>query len=603
MSCYIYQLPAWVLDDLCRNMDTLSEWDWMQFASYVITDLTQLRRIKSLERVQGVSVTRELLWWWGTRQATVQDLLDLLHRLELYRAAQIVLDWNPGSKTPPSLPDPPDSAPPGRPQAASVQDTEDGQRQGQPRSLVASQDPGPVAPAASIPDAAECPLSLKPPSLDSKDSQPCSTPTPQQEVLWGQSADGLFWEEEDVRQATDSFSPRHLLHRGTFADIYRGQRHGTALVLKRLKEVPGAGPSSVTRLLEAEVQVCRRCCHPNVLPLLGFCPGKPFSLVYPWMTNGSLHDRLQCEAGSSPLPWPQRVGICSGLLRAVAHLHSLGIVHGNIRSSNVLLDGALTPRLAHPATQLFPVHERSGYTLMKTGHFQASAAYLPESALRLGRPSERADVFSCGIVLAEVLTGMPAMDEARDPVYLKDLLLRETPDSSSASRCSRRKSDAEKALAQELCLRHLDSRAGRLPEDCALALALAACLCLHRKNPSLAEARGLVDTVEERLRGQEVSTPCGGLSRDSSSAPNTPEETDDVEVSPLNAACAWPGAMQTCGPAGAGSSSSSGALASPSCTQEATSWKIEINDAKRKLMEDIVLYKEDKLDSSELFGF
>lgn len=31
MPCYIYQLPAWVLDDLCRNMDTLNEWDWMQF--------------------------------------------------------------------------------------------------------------------------------------------------------------------------------------------------------------------------------------------------------------------------------------------------------------------------------------------------------------------------------------------------------------------------------------------------------------------------------------------------------------------------------------------------------------------------------------------
>lgn len=31
MTCYIYQLPSWVLDDLCRNMDTLSEWDWMQF--------------------------------------------------------------------------------------------------------------------------------------------------------------------------------------------------------------------------------------------------------------------------------------------------------------------------------------------------------------------------------------------------------------------------------------------------------------------------------------------------------------------------------------------------------------------------------------------
>lgn len=31
MTCYIYQLPSRVLDDLCRNIDTLSEWDWMQF--------------------------------------------------------------------------------------------------------------------------------------------------------------------------------------------------------------------------------------------------------------------------------------------------------------------------------------------------------------------------------------------------------------------------------------------------------------------------------------------------------------------------------------------------------------------------------------------
>lgn len=58
----------------------------------MITDLTQLRKIKSMERAQGVSITRELLWWWGMRQATVQQLLDLLCHLELYRAAQIILN-------------------------------------------------------------------------------------------------------------------------------------------------------------------------------------------------------------------------------------------------------------------------------------------------------------------------------------------------------------------------------------------------------------------------------------------------------------------------------------------------------------------------------
>lgn len=37
MACYIYQLPSWVLDDLCRNIDTLSEWDWMQFGEFDAT--------------------------------------------------------------------------------------------------------------------------------------------------------------------------------------------------------------------------------------------------------------------------------------------------------------------------------------------------------------------------------------------------------------------------------------------------------------------------------------------------------------------------------------------------------------------------------------
>lgn len=39
-----------------------------------------------------------------------------------------------------------------------------------------------------------------------------------------------------------------------------------------------------------------RCCHPNVLPLLGCCTGEQFySLIYPYMANGSLQDRLQSQ--------------------------------------------------------------------------------------------------------------------------------------------------------------------------------------------------------------------------------------------------------------------------------------------------------------------
>ncbi|XP_047600896.1 interleukin-1 receptor-associated kinase-like 2 isoform X2 [Lutra lutra] len=616
MSCYIYQLPAWVLDDLCRNMDTLSEWDWMQFASYVITDLTQLRKIKSMERVQGVSITRELLWWWGMRQATVQQLVDLLCRLQLYRAAQIVLNYLP------------DAAKPRGPLAASVRNTEEEQEKGPSVGPVSFPGPGhgqthgpsfsgPAPARANLPPpSADAPHSLKTDFPVSSDSKGFSTSIPKQETLVSRAEDSLFWSEADVVQATDNFNPNHKISEGTFADIYKGQRHGTPFVFKKLREVAYSGPGSVEKFFQAEVQICRRCCHPNVLPLLGFCTGNQLcSLIYPYMANGSLQDRLQGQGGTDALLWPQRASICSGLLCAVGHLHSLEIIHGNVKSSNVLLDQTFTPKLAHPMAHLCPDNKRSRYTMMKTHLFQTSAAYLPEDFIRVGQLTKRVDIFSCGIVLAEVLTGIPAMDNNRSPVYLKDLLLSEIPSSTTSLCC--RKTDVEKVMAMEICQKYLEKRAGRLPEDCAEALAMATCLCLRRRNASLAEVCGYVAAVDERLRGQETLLPWSGLSEGTGSSSNTPEETDDVDNSSLDASYSMrvaPGAgatpslpstedgegrQQVCGGAQADSSV---ACACPEPPQDETSWKIEINEAKKKLMENIVFYKEGKLDSIELFG-
>lgn len=53
MSCYIYQLPSWVLDDLCRNMDTLSEWDWMQFGEWRAREGVGAPRIRTQDRLDG----------------------------------------------------------------------------------------------------------------------------------------------------------------------------------------------------------------------------------------------------------------------------------------------------------------------------------------------------------------------------------------------------------------------------------------------------------------------------------------------------------------------------------------------------------------------
>ncbi|KAL1789519.1 interleukin-1 receptor-associated kinase-like 2 isoform X1 [Sigmodon hispidus] len=622
MACYIYQLPSWVLDDLCRNIDTLSEWDWMQFASYVITDLTQLRKIKSMERVQGVSITRELLWWWAMRQATVQQLVDLLCHLELYRAAQIVLSWKPVPESSSPLSAFPEAVRP-RPVAASGRNLKDDQEKDplvKPASFVDTGTVvGPQQQSPHYPRKEEdAPCSLNTDQPDSSQSQYGSTSTsvPKQEKLLSLPGDKLFWSEADVIQATEDFDQTHQISEGTFADIYQGQRHGVAFAFKKIKEMEGSSPGSMDRFLQAEMQLCLRCCHPNVLPLLGFCTGRRFnSLIYPYMANGSLQDRLQTKGNSDLLPWPPRASICLGLLLAVEYLHSLDIIHSNVKSANVLLDQHLNPKLAHPLAHPCSADKKTKYTVMKTHLFQASAAYLPENFIRVGQLTKQVDIFSCGIVLAEVLTGIPAMDKDRSPVYLKDLLLSEIP-SSTASIYSR-KTGVGKEVAKEIYQKHLDRRAGLLPEACAETWATAVCLCLRRRNASLEEARVSMAGVEEQLRGQ-LSLPWSRVSEGTGLSSNTPEETDDVDNSSLSVSSS---VTLSCERAASSPLSTENGIAQPSTSegpeadsseastgprspQDATetSWKIEINEAKRKLMENILLYKEEKLDSTELFG-
>ncbi|XP_057625057.1 interleukin-1 receptor-associated kinase-like 2 isoform X2 [Chionomys nivalis] len=564
MTCYIYQLPSRVLDDLCRNIDTLSEWDWMQF----------------------------------------------------------------GKPVPESLPPPPafpEAVKPG-PVAIPGRNLKDEQEKGQPVKPGSVLGTGTLAGVQQqtshrLPSKEEAPCSLKTDQADSPQSKDCSTSTsvPKQEKLLSLPGDRFFWSEEDVIQATEDFDQSHRISEGTFADIYQGQRHGVAFAFKKLREVAGSSPGSMDRFLQAEMQLCLRCCHPNVLPLLGFCTGRRFhSLIYPYMANGSLQDRLQAKGDSDLLPWPQRASICSGLLLAVEYLHSLDIIHSNVKSTNILLDQHLIPKLAHPVAHPCPADKKTKYTVMKTHLFQASTAYLPESFIRVGQLTKQVDIFSCGIVLAEVLTGIPAMDKDRSPVYLKDLLLSEIP-SSTASLCSR-KTGLGKEVAKEICRKHLERRAGLLPEACAEAWATAVCLCLRRRNASLEEARVSMAGVEEQLRGQP-SLPWSTVSEATGLSSNTPEETDDVDNSSLSVSSSVMG-TSSCARVASSSLSREDGLAQPStsvrpeadsssevCTgsqppQDATetSWKIEINEAKRKLMENILLYKEEKLDSLELFG-
>ncbi|NXC00784.1 IRAK2 protein, partial [Orthonyx spaldingii] len=444
-ALYIHSMPAWVLEDFCQKMDCLSDYDWMRFASYVITDQTELRKIKCMEKT-GISITRELMWWWGVRLATVQQLLDLLQGLQLYRAAQVILDWTSAS----NITSPKKEEPEPPKHIISVPPTEGKRREKENEiSLVPSPDSSHLgaAPAVSaVSEGALYSLPAPPPpprdllnSLQSNPPvlssvKPCSSSTPQQETMADLPSGSLLWTQREITNATNSFSDKNRICEGTFADIYKGQRNNMVYVIKRLKEaiitnnillhvfilqLECTSPNSTQRFFHTEVQICFRCCHINILQLLGFSVETGLHcLIYPYLPNGSLQNKLQCHDDSAPLTWEMRSSISVGVVRAVEYLHNFGILHGNIKSSNVLLDENFIPKLGHSGLRLHSSDKKSEYAMMKTKVLQASLTYLPEDFVRHGQLTEKVDIFSCGVVLAEILTGIKALDEDRHPIYL-----------------------------------------------------------------------------------------------------------------------------------------------------------------------------------------
>nr|XP_009938283.1 PREDICTED: interleukin-1 receptor-associated kinase-like 2 [Opisthocomus hoazin] len=516
--------------DIRKDLQRLS----LERTSYVITDQTELRKMKCMEKT-GISLTRELMWWWGVRLATVQQLLDLLQGLQLYRAAQVILDWVSASDIAKSEKE--ELVEPPKQENISLTPTENKNRERENEiSLLPSPDSSHlgVPPAGSaVSEGALFSLPSPPPpprdllkSLQSippvsSSVKPCSSSTPQQETMTDLPSGSLLWTQREVTNATNGFSDKSRICEGTFADVYKGQRNNVVYVIKRLKETECTSPNSTQRFFHTEVQICFRCCHVNILQLLGFSVETGLHcLIYPYLPNGSLQNKLQCQDDSAPLTWETRISISIGLIQAVEYLHNFGILHGNIKSSNVLLDENFTPKVGHSGLRLYSADKKSEYAVMKTKVLQASLTYLPEDFIRHGQLTEKVDIFSCGVVLAEILTGVKALDEGRQPIYLKDMIADEIQ--TAKERSHSKAKDFEKLAAKEICCKYLDRKAGHLLEEVAIYFASAICLCLRKKNSNTAEVLEIMEMAENKLREHYI---CG--SSTSGFSMNTPEETDD----------------------------------------------------------------------------
>ncbi|XVF55108.1 hypothetical protein PTKIN_Ptkin06aG0009700 [Pterospermum kingtungense] len=146
--------------------------------------------------------------------------------------------------------------------------------------------------------------------------------------------------------------------------------------------------------------------HPNLVELIGCCVEDNHRiLVYEYMENNSLASVLLGPRSKYiALDWPTRAAICLGTASGLAFLHyeaAPHIVHRDIKASNILLDGNFHPKIGDfGLAKLFP----DNVTHLST-RVAGTVGYLaPEYAL-LGQLTKKADVYSFGVLLLEIVSG------------------------------------------------------------------------------------------------------------------------------------------------------------------------------------------------------
>ncbi|KAK9947645.1 hypothetical protein M0R45_003259 [Rubus argutus] len=187
-----------------------------------------------------------------------------------------------------------------------------------------------------------------------------------------------------------------VLGKGSVGTSYKAVlEEGTTVVVKRLKDVV------VTKKdFDMQMEVLGKIKHDNVVPLRAFYFSQDEKLlVYDYMTAGSLSALLHGSRGSgrTPLDWDNRMRIALSAARGLAHLHVSGkVVHGNIKSSNILL------RPEHDATiSDFGLNPLFGTSTPPN----RVAGYRAPEVVETRKVTFKSDVYSFGVLLLELLTG------------------------------------------------------------------------------------------------------------------------------------------------------------------------------------------------------
>lgn len=188
----------------------------------------------------------------------------------------------------------------------------------------------------------------------------------------------------------------HKVASGSYGDLYKGTYRSQEVAIKILKTE--RVNTDLQKEFAQEVYILRKVRHKNVVQFIGACTKPPsLCIVTEFMSGGSVYDYLHKQRGTFKLPTLLKISI--DISKGMNYLHQNNIIHRDLKAANLLLDEHEVVKVADFGVAR--VKAQTGVMTAETGTYRWMAPEVIEH-----KPYDhKADVFSFGVVLWELLTG------------------------------------------------------------------------------------------------------------------------------------------------------------------------------------------------------
>ncbi|KAL2578744.1 hypothetical protein AAZV13_15G025400 [Glycine max] len=216
---------------------------------------------------------------------------------------------------------------------------------------------------------------------------------------------------KEIEVATNYFDNALKIGEGGYGPVFKGVLDHTDVAIKALKPDISQGE----RQFQQEVNVLSTIKHPNMVQLLGACP-EYGCLVYEYIENGSLEDRLFQKDNTPTIPWKVRFKIASEIATGLLFLHQTKpepVVHRDLKPANILLDRNYVSKITDVGlARLVPPSVANKTTQYHKTTAAGTFCYIDPEYQQTGLLGVKSDIYSLGVMLLQIITGKPPMGVA-----------------------------------------------------------------------------------------------------------------------------------------------------------------------------------------------